>query len=317
MQYEVEKKVTGDWIDLREASRDIYSLLDYLKIPIPEISRQAESIKSSVEEDLIEYKRASLLPIFLALENMKYQSLNTEEMFRQEKNSESLLLVIMVQRLLCMGVIQPSALRQRAEQKLVSEDVNTIIAIIRKRLEQNPSEKSNPAVKKILLQVSLYQKEHEKLKELFPKIKLDKMASYLSNFVQTFDTIFDSIRKNYSELLVEEAKKNRRIEDLPLLVSLPIKKMAAFYEKQAKEISRIRSTLAFARAERYRTREPLVALYNDKKRILDTIESEARFYREICEEHPVLKQENCTKRLSREMRDEIVIILNRIIKSGS
>ena len=67
---ETEKLITGDWIEIREASKDLYSLIAYFKPSADIINNQINLILDSVEGGLVEYKRLSLMPVFIALENI-------------------------------------------------------------------------------------------------------------------------------------------------------------------------------------------------------------------------------------------------------
>ena len=319
---ESEKTVTGDWIDIREASKDLYTLISYFKPTAEEINRQIEAIRGSVEGGLAEYKRTGLIPVFIALENMKYQSLNAAEMYREELNSKSLLYVIMLQKMLSQKIIPLSTEKTKESNELLDVDINAIIQDIRERINRDPSSKNNPSVKKILMQVNLYTKEHNKLKELFYQIKSDKMAAYLSNFVQAFDTVFLSIRKNYSELLREEELKEKKPQEIRILTLIPMKELAEIYSQQAKEVSRISSTLRYARAEKYKTREILVKLFNDKESILKTITDEELLSRKICAQTAEqtaggLKEfslNDCSKKIEQEFKREILILLEKTLK---
>jgi len=319
---ENEKLVTGDWIDIREASKDLYTLISYFKPTKEEVNRQISAIKGSIEGGLTEYKRASLIPVFITLENMKYQSLNAEEMYNQELNSKALLYVLILQKMLAQKVIPLSADRTKETNELLDVDINEIIQDIRERINKDPSSKNNPSVKKILMQVNLYTREHNKLKELFYQIKSDKMASYLSNFVKVFDTIFLSIRRTYSELLREEDLKEKKQQEVRILTLIPINKLAEIYLRQAKEVSRISSTLRYARAEKYKTREILVKLFNDKERTLRTITEEENVSRKICAQTAEqtagglkgISLNDCLKKLEHEFKREILLLLDKTLR---
>ncbi len=316
----IDKRITGDWIDLREASKNFYSLVEYLKPDKNTLNKLINQINSSIEEGLIEYKYSSLMPVFMALENMKYQSLNAEEMLKQEKNTQDLLLIISLQKMLSQGIISLSASKTKSERQFVNLDVTTIVSDIKTRIKNNPEVKQHPAIKQILVQINRYQREYEKMRELLPKIKFEAIYSFLNNFVQVFDSIFASIRKNYSEIISEEEQKEKRKKISHLLPVLSIKKLTPIFENQAKEISKIRSVLSFAREERYKTREILVRLYSDKNKILETINREKEAYKVLCNNIPPLPIEEtlkktCYQRIIGEFKKEISILLQKIMRS--
>ena len=80
---------------------------------------------------------------------------------------------------------------------------------------------------------------------------------------------------------------------------------------QAKEISRIRSTLAHARDEKYKTREVLVRLYDSRHEILKQIEEELKAYRRICKIGLQYDLDGCAQEIAVGFRDQIVAILEK------
>ncbi len=314
-----EKRITGDWIDLREASKDFYTLLEYLKPDKELIKKQINLINQSVEEGLIEYKYSILMEIFIALENMKYQSLNAQDIYKEEIKTKSLLLIISIQKMISQGILPLSTSKKKSKQKFIDIDVNSIVSDIKHKLKNSPEIKQHPAVKQILLQINRYQREYEKMKELLPKIKLDATYSFVNNFIQVFDAIFESIRKNYSQIISEEQQKEENKKIHNLLPILFLKKLTPIYETQAKEVSRICSILAFAREERYKTREAVVALYNEKPQIMNTIERERKAYIELCNSIANIELEkklksNCYSRILEELKREIIVTLQKALK---
>jgi len=141
------------------------------------------------------------------------------------------------------------------------------------------------------------------------------MDVFRANFGATFKRIFDSIKKNYSDILKEEEsrrldKENRK----DLLQRVPLKDLAPFLHNQAQHVCRICSTLAYAREDKYKTRGILVDLFKQKEEYFRRIESEQRVYRSLCAEIGLMGNSDCPIRLNYRLRDELIHTLERMSK---
>ena len=312
---DLERRISGDWIDLREAGKDQYTLIEHLALSAQDLDRLAQELRRAVEEGLIEYKDMILRRTFITLEAVQFQSVRFEELQAREQPLKDLVFVVMLQRLLCTGVI-PLPKSKTGESLSPDElDVNAVLAEIRNRIKQDPNFQNNPAVKNIFVQVALYQKERKKMEELLPMIQADKMDVFRANFGATFKRIFDSIKKNYTDILKEE--ESRRLEKenkRDLLYRVPLKDLAPFLQNQAQHVCRICSTLAHAREDKYKTRGVLVDLYKHKEEYFKRIESEQRVYRSLCAEIGLIGTSDCPSRLNNRLRDELIHVLERLAK---
>jgi hypothetical protein len=312
---DLERRISGDWIDLREAGKDQYTLIEHLALSAQDLDRLAQELSRAVEEGLIEYKDMILRRTFITLEAVQFQSVRFEELQAREQPLKDLVFVVMLQRLLCTGVI-PLPKSKTGESLSPDElDVNAVLAEIRNRIKQDPNFQNNPAVKNIFVQVALYQKERKKMEELLPMIQADKMDVFRANFGATFKRIFDSIKKNYTDILKEE--ESRRLEKenkRDLLYRVPLKDLAPFLQNQAQHVCRICSTLAHAREDKYKTRGVLVDLYKQKEEYFKRIESEQRVYRSLCAEIGLIGTSDCPSRLNNRLRDELIHVLERLAK---
>ena len=129
------------------------------------------------------------------------------------------------------------------------------VAAVKAKIDTNPDLRAHPGIKNILAQVQIYNKENRKMRELLPMIKPEMRSSFLANFSRAFGDIVGSIRRHYAVLLQEEAtaSKSRKPRSSPLAL-LPLKDLAPLLSTQAREIARMRSTLADAREERQDSR---------------------------------------------------------------
>jgi hypothetical protein len=309
---ELEKRIIGDWVELREKSNELHALLDALALHPPEIRETGERLRHSVEQGIVEFKRTLLSPVLVALETARYKSLATGEMGAQEKSLTQLILVILVQRLLAAEMIPLSRQQEQKRDFGIGDlQVNVILSDINARVKANPKLRAHAAVKNILMQVSVYNKENQKMRELLPTIKPEMRASFLSNFTKTFEEIIGSIRRHYSVILQEEAEAQKAREEVFSLSLFPLKELAPLLVNQAKEIARMRSTLAHARDEKYKTREVLVRLYDQRHEVLKMIEEEVKTYRKVCQQTLQYDLDGCVHQIVNAFRDEVVGILEK------
>jgi hypothetical protein len=311
---ELEKRITGDWIDIRDRLGDLDGLLQLLGLSPAELKAAADALRLSVEQGIVEFKRGTLSPVLAVLETVRYKSLAVEEIHEQERVLTRLLLTVLIQRLIALELLPAAKTPEKREIDIDSMQVNVILSDVNARMKADPQLRSHPAIKNILMQVQLYNKENRKLKELLPTIKPELRASFLGNFTKTFDTIIGSIRRHYQGILQEEFNAKNEEPEAFSLQLVPLKELGPFLANQAKEFSRMRSTLAFAREDKYKTREILVRLYDQRQDALRMIEEEVGVYRSVCRSTPRFPEESCALGIADGFRSEIVGILEKEIK---
>jgi hypothetical protein len=312
---ELEKKISGDWIDVKAVMGDLYGLQDLLVLPLPEIKSTTERLRFSVEQGIIEFKRALLSPVLSVLETARFKTLEAPEIGEQERSLTQLLFVVMVQRLLAMEIVPLSkAPETKRDFGIGDMQVNVILSDVNSRMKATPALRARPEYKNILMQVQLYNRENQKLKELLPTIKPEMRNAFLGNFTKTFGEIIGSIRRHYLAILQEEAAGDKARQAGFSLAHLPLKELGPLLTDQAREFSRIRSTLAYARVERYKTREVLVRLYDQRQEALRLIEEEAKSYVKVCRDFAAVGAEGCVTRTADGFRSEVVAILERQLK---
>ena len=312
---ELERRISGDWFDLREAGKDQYALIEHLGLSAQDLGRLAEELRGAVEEGLIEYKDMILRRAFITLEAVQFQSVRFEELQAREQPLKDLVFIVLLQRLLCIGVIPLPKSKEGQGYSPDQLEVNAVLADIRNRIKRDPNFQKHPAVKNIFVQVALYQKEKKKMEELLPMIQAEKMDVFRANFGATFKRIIDSIKKNYSDILKEEESRRLDRENRKdLLQRVPLKDLAPFLQNQAQAVCRLCSTLAYAREDKYKTRGILVDLYKQKEEYFKRIESEQRVYRSLCAEIGLMGSSDCPIRLNYRLRDELIHVLERMSK---
>lgn len=309
---DLERKISGDWIELKEAAGDIHTLLDHLALHPADLADAAARLRLSVEQGIVEYKRTSLSPVLVTLETARYKNLSVEEIGAQEKVLTPILFTVLVQRLIALEQL-PLARKTEDKRSFGVEDmqVNVILADLKARVKGSPALRADPAFKNVLMQVQLYNRENQKMRELLPTIRPEMQTSFLANFTRTFDDIIGSIRRNYLSILAAEAEATRERQQGFSLAQVSLKEIAPFLTNQARELARMRSTLAFAREEKYRTREVLVRLYESRHDILRFIEDEVKLYRRLCQAALQYDLDACAIVVAGGFRDEIMGVLEK------
>ncbi len=313
---ELERRITGEWIEMREAGGDLPGLDDRVRLTEAELREQAGRLKLAVEEGIVEHKQSVLRPVFTSLESMKYQTLPSTELDAYRRAMDALLFIIMAQKLLAAGTLPLGKTAAPAGIAAGKLDVQAILTDVRRRVQADSGLQKHPAIKNILLQFQLYQKEWEKMQELAPNIREENETTFKQNFRAVFQRTFESIRRHYAGFLQEkEAHRGREQPPLDLLRRLALKELVGPLLRQAQAISRIRSTLGYAAEERYKTREILVRVYERRRETLDLVELEMKKYRELCERAGQPDPDCCALAASARMRDELVRILEGIARS--
>ncbi len=275
---DLDKRITGDWFDIREAYQDYVMLDQKFRLSDADIRAHIDKLKFSVEQGIVEYKRSALGPLYRMLESTKYQSLSAEQIGAQLREMSTLLFIVLIQRLLAEGIARFAARRKASEEQIDPDDLKLkdILEDINDRIKNDATIKGNPSVKMILAQVSRYQKEQQTFKSLLPTIKHDSKRAFIGNFKKTFSEIINRIKRNYIELLQEEAPPAD--DNRPLIEIVPLKKSAVIITSQSQVVSHIRSALSFVQEEKYKTREILVGLGREREQITKLFKKEMATY---------------------------------------
>jgi hypothetical protein len=309
---ELTKRISGDWADITKSALQVRDLITYFNLGQDELNQQISGLKYAVESGVTEFKTALLLPLFTTLEEMKFKSVSFEELRTKNRDPGILIFITLIQRLFASGTLTMSFSKGFNNMESKQSDINLIIADILSKIKENPQYKNNPAVKMILTQVFIYKRERETMKKLSPNIKDKKKAeAFYRNFNITFNKIFENIQKNYSELLNEEKKENLKNIDKNILANISLKRLVPLFTKQAREFSRIRSTLAFALEDKYKTREIMVSIARQKESFLKLIEQENTLYYELCNNLKVLNPKDYALNISLSFAIEIALVLEK------
>ncbi|MBN1699837.1 MAG: hypothetical protein JW881_20165 [Spirochaetales bacterium] len=309
---DLEKKIIGKWVDIRNVSTNFYKIMDYFKFTAPRFTSLLGKLGTSMEQGIVEFKRTSLLPMFRLLENLKFRAVFLDDMARQVEIIEEMLLVVLIQRLIALGNLKISS-QTRIDELINAEtiEIKSILHDILARIKENPELKKHSAIKNILVQFTIYQNENETMKKLSSNIKTRSSTSFYENFKVTFEKIFASIRRNYEIILREDAEK---ILKKNILTAVQLKKTGPVLFNQAKEFSKIATTFDFARTEKYKVREILLPILRTKDNVLGLIAWELKCYREMSRDLDEGVPETNADRISLGFNREIIGILKKYIQ---
>ena len=313
---QLEKRIKGDWFEIREASQDYLDLKNYFHIAEEKLKPHINKLKYSVEGGIVEYKRGTLSPLFRVLENTKYQSLGIDILESQIQFVHVLLYITLIQRLFAEGSLRFSKKKMK-EEEISPKDLNfkNILEDISRRIKENAAFENHPSVKMILLQVNMYRKERDTMKKLLPTIKQESKRAFVLNFKKRYSEIIDKIKRNYIDLLREEEPAD---ETRNVLEMVPLKETQTNLTSQCQTMAKIRSTLTFVRDEKYKTRGILIGLAAEKDVIFGLVEKELKAYEGFAENLDTTKLEDygtsdIRSLLNRTLRNEIIRFLEREI----
>lgn len=276
----VEKRIAGDWYDLKEASDSPLKLDDLFVLTAGQAATLVADLRLSVEESLVEYKRRCASLAFGFIDRLRYDSRNFNEILTHIVNLRLSIYVTLLQRQLALGLLpsrrQPAD--ERPNEAIVELDVKEILADVRDRVAKSPELQANSAVKNIFMQVSIQGKELANMKSLAPNIPKEKQGAFYDNFRKSFESISTRIREHYAALLAETDRAARPERPANTLADFDLKPLGPLYLAQAKELGSIWSTFSYAQEEGYKTREILAGVPARRAGLFASIDRELREY---------------------------------------
>jgi len=303
----LEKKVSGDWFDIKNNADDVRELEEYFDLKSQDFAETVQEIRLSVEEGIIEYKRKILFPLFNFLESLKYDSKGFDDLIRYAKKLGPLIYVLFLQRLIARGTVplKKEKVELDNDQKL---GIKEIIQDVNDRIQMEQEVAQRQPIKNILAQVSMYKKELENMKKLYPNIPKEKAEAFSDNFKKTFTEINNRIEENYSTFIKEEIQQFHDSLQTNPLSFMDLKPAAKLLFDQAQIVSKIKSTLTYAETEGFQTRASLVGLEQDKEALLRPFQQELKEYKSLAD------SEEQGLKISSAFCNEIIYNLNKIIK---
>ncbi len=311
---ELEKKIAGDWYDLRQSLDDRFKSEELLDLDEIGLGELVQGLRLSVERGTVELKRKTLNGILAFVDSQQFDARSFRDISSHVRELQKSIYLVILQRSYCLGSLAPKKAASSSEPSTVEDavrqmEVNAIIAKIQERVAKDPNLRNAPPVKNILFQVDRYRRELQNMKELAPNIPKEKSAAFRSNFKATFDEISRKIQENYVALLREEQVDEKPVVRKSMFLRFDLRPLGPFFATQAQELSRIRSILAFAEKERFKTREILSGILSRRDSSVTLIERELKEYERIWFGHG--------DELAREFAAEIAEHLGRKSSPGT
>lgn len=278
---ELSGRISGDWIELKNASREPDQLEELLGLSTH--APMARELAGSVEGGVVEAKRRRLAKLFEILDDIKYNSRSMGQLESQAGSIASLLFAIFSERGIIEGTVRLPSERLDTSpdqsEKVKQQEIREIIDDVQAIVATDPSAKMAAAIKNILLQVSKYRSELENLKRLTHNAPEEKKKAYAANFQKSFSDIFASIRKNYAEYLRQQAQEAHAAER-GLLEGLDTKPLVRHLTAEAEALSAFRSTILYVRREQVRVLENVARLADRKDELFSMMDRELALFAE-------------------------------------
>ena len=310
---DLDRRIRGDWYEIGEHFDKLYEIEDVFSFTVDELQSIVSDLRVSVEQGVTEYKQRKFQELFAYLDSLRFEAKKLDELSENARQFSHVLYVALIQRLIALGTvpIRSTGVHGTGDNTRISNPgvgIKEVVLEVQDRIKHDPELKNHPAVKNIFMQVNIYKRELAKMKKLVPNIPREKQKSFLSNFKQTFDDITGRVREQYRQILNEEEQAAKR----EIVPTNPLKRhdllpIAPLYEAQAKDFSLVRSTLSYAAAERYKTRNILAGVVNKQNRLELLVTTEQGKYREL-EPGP-----GGARVMSRAFGAELITVLNRQI----
>ena len=281
---ELDKIVHSNWFEIREKYDNIFSIDEYFNLSVPELNDLVQSLRLSVEDGVLEFKRKTISQCLNFIESLKYDTKQFAQIGSYALASTRLLYIILIQRLFANGQLTPG--KQEKDQNDLQEefkekDIKTIMSELQTMVKEDQSLTQKQEVKNILLQFRIYQKELEEMNKLKNNIPKEKLPSFLQNFKNTIDGITGKVQDNYNRLLKEKSAPAAPVFSKGDVRRYALRSLSPAFQKQAETASRIRSRFLYARNERYNTREIFEASLSLFSEFRDTLNVEEALYKQL------------------------------------
>ncbi len=279
----LEKRITSDWIEVREKLNAPVRLKAYLKLEDTKLSGLPDELRGSTLAGIVELKKRIGGSVFNFLTKLTYTTPNQTEILGAEADLRVLIYVLCLQTQFATGQIKPA---KEADGPLAGANsksrptVEELVAEVKARVSGNPELAKNPHVKNIFMEIQLYQKEFSQFAALSPQIPDDRAPTFFMNYKKRLDGILDNVHAHFRDIrLAEDAemrKEFQRQEEEHFVVPELVKLLSA----QAQELTKVRSSIFHALQEGYQIRnlllklverrEPFLALLEEELKLLDT-----------------------------------------------
>lgn len=275
----LEKRITSDWIEVREKLNTPVRMKTYLKLEDMKLSTLPDELRGATLGGIVEFKKRVAGSVFNFLTRLTYTTPNQTEILGAESDIRLLLYLFCLQTQFATGQMKPA---KEAEGPLAGANprnrppIEELVNEVKARVAANAELAKNPHVKNIFMEIQLYQKEFAQFAALSPQIPDDRAPTFFMNYKKRLDGILDSIHTHFRDIrMAEDAemrKEFQRQEEDQFVFPELVKAISA----QAQELSKVRSSIFHALQEGYQIRNLLLKLTERRDPFLALLEEELK-----------------------------------------
>lgn len=275
----LDKRVNGDWIDVKEKLNTPVRMKAYLKLEDMKVAAIPDDLRSATLSGTVEYKKKVSGSVFGFLTRLTYTTPNQTEILGAEADIRVILYVLSLQTQFATGQLKPT---KEADGPLAGTNprnrppVDQVVTEVRQRVAADPELAKNPHVKNILMEIQLYHKEFANFSALSPQIPDERAPTFFANTKKRIDGILENIHGHFREIrMAEDAELRKEFQRQEEEVFV-VPELVKLLQTQAQELSRVRSSIFHALQEGYQIRNLLLKLAEGKDPFLKLLEDELR-----------------------------------------
>ena len=275
----LEKRITSDWIEIREKLNTPVRLRTYLKLEDAKLSTLPDELRGSTLGGVVEFKKKAAGSVFNFLTRLTYTTPNQTEILGAESDIRLLIYVLCLQTQFATGQLKPA---KEADGPLAGSNpknrppLEELVGEVKARVAGNAELAKNPHVKNIFMEIQLYQKEFGQFAALSPQIPDDRAPTFFMNYKKRLDGILDNIHAHFKDIrMAEDAEMRREFQRQgeDQFVAPELVKMISI---QAQEMTKVRSSIFHALQEGYQIRNLLLKLTEKKDPFFALLEEELK-----------------------------------------
>lgn len=275
----LEKRITSEWIEIREKLSLPPKLKAYLKIDDLRLAQFPGLLKQASMEGVVEVKKKMANAIFSFLQRLSFTTPDTKEIQAVEGDLRLLVFLISIEVLYAQGQLKPS---KEVEGELAGTSsrnripIEQVISEVKGRISANPQLATNSHVKNIFMEIQLYQKEFGNFAAMSPQIPDDRASTFFMNYKKRLDGILDNVHAHYREIQMAEDEQLRKEFQKQEEDQFVFPELVKLLQSQAHEMSRVKATIFHALQEGDQIRKILLKLVDLQKPFISLLEEELR-----------------------------------------
>jgi len=274
----LEKRVTSDWIEIRDKLNAPNRMKAYLKVEDGKLSTLPDDLRGATMGGVVEIKKKLAGTVFNFLTRLTYTTPNQNEILGVEVDIRVLLFLLCLETQYATGQVKPvkEADGPPGTDSRNRPPIEEIVTELKARVAANPELAKNAHVKNIFMEVQLYQKEFGQFSALSPQIPDERAPSFFANYKKRLGGILDNIHAHFREVRMaedEELRKEFLRQEEEIFVFPELVKAVS---SQAQELSRVRSSIFHALQEGYQVRNLLLKLADAKDPFMELLDAELK-----------------------------------------